>query len=437
MTHPNREFAIDVVRRLQTAGHEALWAGGCVRDQLLGLDPKDYDVATSAVPDQVRAVFGKSRTWAVGEAFGVIVVRGPRGVDQIEVATFRIDGGYSDGRRPDSVTFSSAEEDARRRDFTINGIFFDPLTERIIDFVDGQSDLKKGIVRAIGDPHARFDDDKLRMLRAIRFAARFAFELDPETLAAIQRRPGDIHVVSGERLGHEMSRMLTGVHCQHAMELLQKSRLLAEVLPESNDVLDHHRPKLFAALGELTNEIGREAALPLPLVVAMLLRDWSDSKVAAEADTEVDARPLVSKVAARWKLANHDKSQIRWLLEQERKIRHAQQLPWPGVQRVLVHEDVQQLLQFASAVAVANHSADQAAERELANVTFCREKIALDPAEWNPAPLLNGDDLRKHGISPGPVFKRLLTAVRDAQLDGDVRNVEDAWALVAKLTNDE
>src|SRR6187431_2793035 len=166
-----REFAVEVVRRLREAGLQALWAGGCVRDQLMGQLPKDYDVATDAAPERVREIFGQRRTLAIGAAFGVITVLGPKGAGQIDVATFRRDAAYSDGRHPDAVTFTDAEHDAQRRDFTINGVFYDPLEDRVIDYVGGQEDLTRRVIRAIGDPLARIAEDKLRMLRAVRFAA--------------------------------------------------------------------------------------------------------------------------------------------------------------------------------------------------------------------------------------------------------------------------
>src|SRR5688572_4921449 len=177
-----RAFALEIVEKLRAAGFEALWAGGCVRDELLGLTPKDYDVATSAMPDQIRDVFGRRRTLPIGAAFGVITVLGPRAAGQVEVATFRTDAAYSDGRRPDSVTFTDAEHDAQRRDFTINGLFYDPIEGKVVDFVGGQEDLKRGTIRAIGDPRLRIAEDKLRMLRAVRFAATFNFAIDPDTM---------------------------------------------------------------------------------------------------------------------------------------------------------------------------------------------------------------------------------------------------------------
>src|SRR5437868_9785761 len=177
-----REFAVEVVQRLRDSGHQALWAGGCVRDQLMAQMPKDYDVATDALPDRIREVFGKRRTLPIGAAFGVITVLGPKGAGQIDVATFRRDAGYSDGRHPDAVSFSDAEHDAQRRDFTINGLFLDPLEDRVIDFVGGQADIERRVIRSIGDPLARIAEDKLRMLRAVRFAARLDFAIEAATL---------------------------------------------------------------------------------------------------------------------------------------------------------------------------------------------------------------------------------------------------------------
>ena len=228
----DREFATEVTQKLQAAGFAALFAGGCVRDDLLGKSPKDYDVATDATPEQVRELFGFKRTLAIGESFGVITVLGPRSVSPIEVATFRRDGGYSDGRRPDSVEFTDAREDALRRDFTINGMFFDPVTETIIDYVDGQTDLELRQIRAIGNAEERIEEDKLRMLRGIRFAATYNFSLEANTLVAIQKRASEIDAVSPERIGGEIVRMFTHPNFPRAFELLIESSLWCEILPQ-------------------------------------------------------------------------------------------------------------------------------------------------------------------------------------------------------------
>src|SRR5438477_159707 len=230
-----REFAVEVVRRLRAAGYQALWAGGCVRDELLGLVPKDYDVATDARPEDVRRLF--PRTVAVGMSFGVIEVLGPRARAstaplRVQVATFRSDVSYSDGRHPDEVVFSSAREDALRRDFTINGMFFDPLKGELLDYVGGQADLQARVLRAIGDPAVRFTEDKLRLLRAVRIATRFGLTIDPATAAAVQAMAGQITVVSAERIAEELRRLLCDPRRAHGMNLLFDLGLVAPILPE-------------------------------------------------------------------------------------------------------------------------------------------------------------------------------------------------------------
>jgi poly(A) polymerase len=227
-----REFAVDVVAKLRAAGFEAYWAGGCVRDQLLGREPKDFDVATDARPDEIRGIFGFRRTVAVGEAFGVIKVVGRKPEGEVEVATFRQDASYSDGRHPDSVRFSTPEADAQRRDFTINGLFYDPLDDRVIDFVGGQEDLARRMVRAIGDARARFAEDKLRLLRGVRIAATFDFTLEPATRDAIKAMADQITVVSAERIAAEMRLMLVHPRRARALELLRELGLLKIILPE-------------------------------------------------------------------------------------------------------------------------------------------------------------------------------------------------------------
>ena len=227
-----RAFAVEVVRQLRDHGHQAYWAGGCVRDHLLGRAPYDYDVATSAHPEEIRGAFKHRKTLAIGAAFGVMTVVGPRGAGQVEVTTFRQDVSYSDGRHPDRIEFSSPEEDAKRRNFTINGMFFDPVENRVIDFVGGEADLRAGIVRAIGDAQARFTEDKLRMLRAVRFASVFNFELEAATLAAIRSMADQVKVVSAERIADEMRNVLVQPARANAVRLWRETGLLRAILPE-------------------------------------------------------------------------------------------------------------------------------------------------------------------------------------------------------------
>jgi tRNA nucleotidyltransferase/poly(A) polymerase len=400
-----RQFALDVVQQLRGANFDALWAGGCVRDQLLGIVPKDYDVATNATPDQIRELFGRRRTIPVGAAFGVVTVLGPRRAGQIEVATFRTDATYSDGRHPDYVTFTTAEDDARRRDFTINGLFFDPLVHEVIDYVGGQDDLAAGVVRAIGDPAARLAEDKLRMLRAVRFAATFGFRIEPITLAAIQSAASGINDVSAERIGMELSRMLLDPNRARGLELLGESQLLAEVLPE------------VAALGleqlaATQRRLGALQGATLATALAALLLRSDDTNV-------------VATVGRRLRFTNKDIERAGWLLTNLPTIAASHETPWPRLQRVLVHPGAKELLALYEAV----HGNDVALQR-------CRERLALPAAKLNPRPLLDGSDLIAHGLDPGPGFAVLLEKIRDAQLEGQVSTPAEALALVDLLIED-
>ena len=418
-----REFALDVIRQLRAAGYEALWAGGCVRDQLLGLTPKDYDVATSARPEQIRELFGHRRTLAIGAAFGVVTVLGPKQAAPIEVATFRCDGAYLDGRHPDSVTFSTPQLDAQRRDFTINGLFFDPLTDQVIDYVGGRNDLQRQLIRAIGSPQERFSEDKLRMLRAVRFAATFGFTIELATLAAIQELSGEIVIVSAERIAAEMRRMLVHPRRGLAVELLRESRLLPVILPEAAvfdlelhaEYSELHWAKMLAMLNAVQTP-GFATAL------AILLRTLCRRPEAGCALPEA----LAASICRRWKLANEEIDVVCHLLHHEGTVRAAPSIPWPQLQRLLIAPHAEELLTYAAAVCRVLDGNDGAVE-------FCRQKLALPPAELNPPPLLTGDDLKRLGLPPGPAYKRLLDVLRDAQLDKLVHTQADATEFVKQL----
>ncbi len=404
-----RNFAAEVTRKLRAAGYDALWAGGCVRDRLLGRPPKDYDVATSAKPAEIREVFGRRRTVAIGAAFGVITVLGPRGAGQIEVATFRQDATYSDGRHPDTVIFSSAEEDARRRDFTINGLFFDPIDERVIDYVGGQEDLRRGVVRAIGDARVRLAEDKLRMLRAVRFAAEFGFEIDADTRKAIVEMADQLTVVSAERIAMEMRQMLVGEHRSRAVELLRDLGLLAVVLPPSVRLLpaDHEDWRRVTAL------LDALAEPDFPLALAALLSQLCNSRRTLE-------------ICHRWKLSNAEKDRAVWLVKHCGSLDSAETGHWPDIQRLLVSEGAADLVDLLAA-RVAIGLAEQS------SLEFCRQRLAWPADRLNPLPLITGDDLVSHGLPPGKNFKHLLAAARDAQLQGEVSTREQALALVDRL----
>lgn len=401
-----REFAYEVTKRLQEAGFEAFWAGGCVRDQLLGKSPKDYDVATSATPTQIATVFGERKTLELGVAFGVITVIGTKQSGNIEVATFRCDSDYSDGRRPDSVEYSTPEMDAQRRDFTINGLFFDPLREQIVDFVDGQTDLEKGLVKAIGDPAQRIAEDKLRMLRAVRFAANLDFQLDPETKHTIKKHASEIVIVSVERIAVELNRMLVNEHRRRAVELLIETGLLGAILPELADWQENATQK--------EQVLAHLAALASPEFAVAL---------AALMQKSVTPREF-GKLAKRLKLANHVTDTGTWVLKNAATLSQATELPWSDIQPLLI--------QPACPVAVGFLEAQGGAE---AAVSFCRERLEWAAERLNPAPLLDGNVLKNLGIQAGPVFKRILDETRNAQLNGEIVTQEEAITLAHQLSS--
>ena len=414
-----RQFAVQVVRQLRHAGFPALWAGGCVRDALLHLCPKDYDIATGATPDQIREVFRHRRTLAVGQAFGVITVLGSRQSGHVEVATFRRDAAYSDGRHPDQVTFSTAEEDAQRRDFTINGLFFDPLEERVFDYVGGQADLRGRLVRAIGDPSERIAEDKLRMLRAVRFAANFAFALDPDTLAAVQRQAHEIVIVSAERVSAELRQMLVHRHRRRALELLQEAGLLEVLLPEFRELApnggscpgDSSWPSTLAVLARLHEPT-------FAVALAALVREF--------VHPTGELVPEVERICDRLRLSNTERVGAEWLLLHEPELRRARQLPWPHLQRLLTHPRIDELLCYARAVA-------EVCDGQAAEIDYCCQKLSLPRAELDPPPLLTGHDLQAHGIRPGPIYQDLLRGVRDAQLEQRIHTPQEALELALRL----
>lgn len=405
-----RAFAIEVVQKLQAAGYEALFAGGCVRDHLMGDRPKDYDVATNARPDDIRDIFGRGRTLAIGESFGVVSVLGPRAAGQIDVATFRQDAKYSDGRHPDSVTYSTAERDAQRRDFTINGLFYDPLTDRVLDFVGGQADLQAKIIRAIGNPDERIAEDRLRMLRAVRFAARLGFVIEPATLAAIRRAAAGIVQISGERIANEMRWMLASRQRAAAWDDLCRTNLLAQVIPER-----------FAGNAGSNESLAR-------------VRDaWSrlegDSFAVALAIAVYDLpnrENVVAALSRRWRLSKAESHDVDWIGSHLDGFLDAHRRPWPQVQRELIYPLAEDTLRAAAAVAPAW-------SRPIDGLEFCRQRLAWPGEQLNPCPLIDGYDLREINISAGPIVGRILEAVRDRQLSGAIHTREEALAYARSM----
>jgi tRNA nucleotidyltransferase/poly(A) polymerase len=408
-----RHFAVDVVRRLRAAGYEALWAGGCVRDELLGRIPADYDVATSARPDEVRAVFGHRRTLAVGAAFGVITVLGPKPAGQIEVATFRTDAAYTDGRHPAGVTFSTAPEDAQRRDFTINGLFLDPLSGEVLDHVGGREDLAAGVVRAIGVPAMRFGEDHLRMLRAVRFAAAFGFALDGETRAAIEKMTHLVTTVSPERIAAELRAMVSRPGRRRALELLDETGLAREVLVE-----------VAPADGDA---VGREAWRQAAGIVDAL--DEPELATALAALFERAGAGALRQAAARLRLSNRELKLAAWLLDAVAALgpaagaEHLQRRPWSEVQPWLAHDDAFLLADLLRARADGGRGSAAAA-------AWVTTQIARPRGELDPPALLTGGDLLAAGVPAGPALGDMLARLRALQLDGAIttRAAALAWA---------
>jgi putative nucleotidyltransferase with HDIG domain len=424
-------LAIDIVRELRYWGHQAYLVGGCVRDRLLGIEPKDYDVSTDAHPGAVLSYFPHSQI--VGAHFGVVLV-GTQGGIHVEVATFRSERAYRDGRRPDEVQFETDPRlDVLRRDFTINGLLEDPFTERILDYVDGQNDLKRRIVRAIGDPLVRFEEDHLRMLRAIRFAARLNFTIAPETMTAIQQLASAIHRISAERIRDELIRILTEGNARLGLELLDESGLLAEILPEvkayqgvaqppeyhpEGDVWIHtlmmlenlHHPTPALAFGVLLHDVGK----PPTFRIADRIRFDGHAEVGAE---------MARGILTRLKFPNDECDQIVSLVANHMRFKDVLNMRPSTLKRLLRLPDFEEHLELHRLDTMASNGYTQAYD-------FVREQLAqLGEEELRPPRLVTGTDLIRLGYEPGPGFAKALEAVETAQLEGEIRTKDEALKL--------
>jgi poly(A) polymerase len=389
------DSAIAIVERLRQKGHEAYLVGGCVRDMVMKLEPADYDIATSATPDEIMKIF--PHTEPIGAQFGVVLVI-QRG-HPFEVATFRSDEAYIDGRRPTGVVFTDAKTDVLRRDFTINGLLYDPVEKHVIDYVSGQADIEARIVRAIGDPQKRFEEDKLRLLRAIRFGARLGYTIEPETWAAVCRMAPEIKRVSAERIREELSRILTEGRAALGFRLLHESGLLAVILPE----VQWNR-QLERSLELIP------AKAPVDFAFAVLLQDVGVEDVRRISEelrlSSSEAKHVVSLVRYRPRFARLPKLRVS---ELKRFLR----LPR--------FEDHMELSLVVTSAAGGNLEAYNYA------ISLQRQWTAQDIA---PAPLLSGDDLIAFGFPPGPLFKEILTRVEDEQLEGRLQTKEQSLDFV-------
>ena len=423
-----------VVQRLQNAGFLAFYAGGCVRDTLLGLAPKDYDVATSARPGEVQALF--PRNVAVGAHFGVICVL--EGAYSFDVATFRSDDAYVDGRHPTGVTFSTPELDAQRRDFTINGMFFDPIRGEVIDYVHGREDLASGILRAIGEPAQRFREDRLRLLRAVRFAATFGFEIEAATWQAVRENAAQIHVVSAERIREELVRIFTAPTRVRGFDLLDASGLMKEILPEIEALKGCEQPPQFHPEGDVHVHTRRMLELlppqtSLPLVFSVLFHDIGKPPTYA-----------FDPVAGRIRFSGHDKVGAEMtvaIMERLRFSREEIDATAEAVANHMVFKDVQsmrvsRLKRFMAGPYFADelelHRVDCASSHGLLdNYEFLlqkRKEFANEPLI--PPPLLSGRDVLALGWKPGPKIGEILEAVQNRQLEGTLTSREEALAWI-------
>jgi len=444
-----KQLATDIVRTLRERGHQAYLVGGCVRDLLLGHEPADYDVATDATPQQVMEIF--PQTFAVGAQFGVVLVPLPKAesgesavgpgekVPVVEVATFRSDVGYSDGRHPDEVRFSKdPQEDVRRRDFTINGLLLDPLKNEVLDYVGGREDLKAGVVRTIGEPEHRFAEDKLRMLRAVRFAARFEYRIDPATLAAIRRLAAQIHQVSRERVREELTKMLTEGHARRAFEMLDESSLLKEVLPEISAMKGVEQPPQFHPEGDVfVHTMLLLEKLPADcsrtLAWGALLHDVgkpptfrvAPDRIRFDGHVEVGVK-MAAEICRRLRFSNDDTEQILALVQNHMRFGVVQQMKESTLKKFLRLPGFDEHLELHRIDCLSSHGLLEAYE-----YAWQRSRT-LSPEAIRPQPLITGQDLIEAGYEPGPRFKEILGTVEDAQLEGRLISREDAMELVGR-----
>jgi len=432
----SRELAEKIAGVLRDAGHQAYLVGGCVRDLLLNREPADYDVATDALPERVEELFPGSM--GVGARFGVILVREDSAA--VEVATFRSDMGYSDGRHPDQVVYSRLpQEDVQRRDFTINGLLMDPQSGRVLDFVGGREDIRAGLIRAIGEPAARFREDKLRMVRAVRFAARFGYAIEPATLAAILRQASDVVGVSAERLRDELTKILTEGASRRGFELLEETGLLQAILPEVAKMKGVEQPPQFHPEGDvwIHTRLMLEKLAPgcsPTLAWGVLLHDVGKpptftpptgpgERVRFDQHVEVGTR-IAEEICRRLRFSNDDREQIAALVANHLRFKDVLHMRPSTLKRFVRLTRFEEHLELHRLDCLASHGMLDAYE-------FIRRFLAETPREQvRPERLVSGEDLKEMGLLPGPLFRQILEAVEDAQLEGRLATREEALAYV-------
>lgn len=440
--NPARELAENICQRLRESGHRAYLVGGCVRDILLGREPADYDVSTDATPERVQHLF--KRSLAVGAQFGVIIVLGDGLLDdsrdadlpQVEVATFRSDIGYSDGRHPDQVAYTgSAQEDVKRRDFTINALLLDPATGEVLDYVDGRDDLKAGIIRAIGRAEDRFREDKLRMVRAVRFAARFRYAIEVQTFAAIKKLAPEIHQVSPERLRDELTKLLREGSARRGFELLDETGLLLELLPEIARMKGVEQPPQYHPEGDVwVHTLLMLENLPAgcspTLAWGVLLHDVGKpptftppagpgDRIRFNEHAEVGTR-MAEEICRRVRFSNEVTEQIEALVANHMRFKDVPQMKPATLKRFVRLPGFDEHLELHRLDCSSSHG-------HLDNYEFVKQFLRDTPSEEvHPPKLISGDDLIALGLRPGPEFKTILEAVEEAQLNGVLKSREEA-----------
>ncbi len=427
-----REKALAIVKRLRDEKHQAFLAGGCVRDALLGKAPKDYDIATDAQPGEVQRIF--PQTIPLGTQFGVVLVvlEG----ESFAVTTFRFDGPYLDGRHPSHVRFGSMEEDIMRRDFTINGMLYDTYQDRLIDLVDGEKDLKRGIVRAIGDPRQRFEEDRLRMVRAIRFAAGLEFEIEENTLKAIQGQAPTITQVAWERIGEETTRVLTEGGARRGFELMDTTGLLGALLPEVVALKGVEQSPEYHPEGDVfTHTLGLLGHLTAPtetLAYGCLLHDIAKpscferrgEKITFYNHTDKGAE-MALEILKRLKRSRAVWERVAFLVKNHLRYTQAPKMRLSTLKRFLREDAIEELLELCRIDTLSSNE-------DLQYYNFCKQKMAeLKEEEIHPTPILRGKDLIAMGFSPGPIFQEILKQIEEGQLNGEILSRDQAlnWIL--------
>jgi poly(A) polymerase len=433
MVSQEKQLAVQIVKTLKSAGFLSYFAGGCVRDLVMRKTPKDYDIATTATPDDVERLFPKCVP--VGKQFGVMIVV-LKGF-HFEVATFRSEGSYQDGRHPDRVAFTNPEEDAKRRDFSINGLFYDPLKQKIIDFVGGKNDIRKKRIQTIGDPETRFSEDRLRLLRAIRFAVNLGFEIEPKTWKAIKRFKKEIHSVSQERVRDELVKMFTRPNAGRGLSLLSESGLLAEILPEieamkkveqqpefhpEGDVFVHTKmlmdqlkePSAVLALGALFHDVGKP---PTYSEEDGRIRFYNHAHIGAD---------MTKEILARLRFSNKEIDGIVSCVENHMKFANVKEMRLGKLKQFVARDNFMTELELHRIDCLASHG-------QLELYRFLKHKLKeFKKEELKPKRLLTGDDLIHLGIVPGPVMKEILTEAYALQLEGKLKSKQDSQAWVKK-----